>query len=75
MNPLSCTAPLKVSTLISADFRDGSLKIAAFTFVVINESSMYSPVPSVLGPDVQAAANTSANMPTDLAIVFIVIMI
>jgi hypothetical protein len=29
--PLNCTTPLKVSTLISAYFSDGSLKTAVFT--------------------------------------------
>ena len=32
--PLNCTMPLKVSTLISADFRVGSLKIAALVDVI-----------------------------------------
>ena len=40
-NPLSCTAPLNVSTLISLDFKEASLKIAAFTLVVMAVSSMY----------------------------------
>jgi hypothetical protein len=44
--PLSWTTPLNVSTLISLTFRVASLRIAAFTFVVITESSTYSPVPS-----------------------------
>jgi len=43
-NPVNCTTPLKVSTLISADFKDGSLNIAALTLVVMAVSSMYSPV-------------------------------
>src|SRR4051812_23589463 len=33
--PLSCTSPLYVSTLISADLSSGSLKIAALTLVVM----------------------------------------
>src|SRR5256885_16389999 len=49
--PLNCTTPLKVSTLTSADFSEGSLKIAAFTLVVMTVSSKYSPVPSCLGVD------------------------
>jgi hypothetical protein len=44
---------LKVSTLISADFRVGSLKIAALTFVVITVSSKYSPVPDCFAFDAQ----------------------
>jgi hypothetical protein len=36
--PLNCTTPLKVSTLISADFSEGSLKTAAFTLVVMTVS-------------------------------------
>src|SRR5258706_8192564 len=51
--PLSCTTPLKVSTLISADFREGSLKTSAFTFVVMAVSSIYSPVPSCFDVDAQ----------------------
>src|SRR4029450_8042602 len=47
--PLNCTTPLKVSTLISADFSDGSPNTAAFTLVVMTVSSTYSPVPSCLG--------------------------
>src|SRR6185503_8947263 len=47
--PLNCTTPLKVSTLISADFSVGSLKTAVFTLVVMTVSSTYSPVPSCLG--------------------------
>ena len=47
--PLNCTTPLKVSTLISADFSDGSLKTAIFTLVVMTVSSTYSPVPSFVG--------------------------
>ena len=47
--PLNCTTPLKVSTLISADFSEGSPKTAAFTLVVMTVSSRYSPVPSCLG--------------------------
>lgn len=43
--------PLKVSTLISIDFSEDSLKIAAFTLVVNTVSSMYSPVHSLLVVD------------------------
>jgi hypothetical protein len=52
--PLSCTTPLKVSTLISADFSIGSLKTAALTLVVMTLSSTYSPVPSCFGVDEHA---------------------
>src|SRR3984893_2878501 len=57
--PLNWTTPLNVSTLISLTFRVESLKIAAFTFVVITESSTYSPVPSFVAvePHPQADAN------------------
>jgi len=51
--------PLKVSTLISADFSDGSLKIAAFTLVVMTVSSKYSPVPSFV--DVPAHQSNEAS--------------
>jgi hypothetical protein len=37
--------------LIWNTFREGSFKIAAFTLVVIAESSTYSPVPSRVGVD------------------------
>jgi len=37
--PLNCTRPLKVSTLISADFNDESLNIAVFTLVVTQAGS------------------------------------
>lgn len=53
--PLSCTTPLKVSTLVSADFSEGSLKTAALTFVVRIVSSRYSPVPSFVGVAAQPA--------------------
>jgi hypothetical protein len=43
-NPLSCTTPLKVSTLTSLALTKGSSISAAFTLVVIQVSSMYSPV-------------------------------
>jgi hypothetical protein len=43
-NPLNCTTPLKVSTLISADLSVGSPKMADFTLVVMAVSSTYSPV-------------------------------
>ena len=61
--PLSWTTPLNVSTLISLTFRLESLKIAVFTFVVITESSTYSPVPSFVAvdPHPQADATTMAR--------------
>src|SRR5690606_32736981 len=58
--PLSWTVPLNVSTLISVDFKVGSFTIAAFTLVVIHESSTYSPVPSVF--EVDAQPTTAVNM-------------
>src|SRR3990170_8958729 len=52
--PVSCTMPLNVSTLISADLSEGSSSTAAFTLVVITASSTYSPgdsfFASALGP-------------------------
>src|SRR3954467_15967356 len=66
--PLSCTTPLNVSTLISADLRFGSPKIAVFTLVVITESSTYSPVPSdrevEAQPMVAAAARIARKVDT-----------
>src|SRR4051812_43735429 len=59
--PLSCTVPLNVSTLISADLRLGCSKIAVFTFAVITESSTYSPVPSDLGLEAQPSAVTATR--------------
>src|SRR5450631_1828574 len=63
--PLSWTVPLKVSTLISVDFNDGSSRIAAFTLVVMTESSKYSPVPSWLGvaahPSMEASRMAQTN--------------
>jgi len=44
--PLSCTTPLKVSTLISVALVVGLSNMAAFTFVVMTLSSKYWPVPS-----------------------------
>jgi CRP-like cAMP-binding protein len=71
--PLSCTTPLKVSTLISPDFNVASLNIAAFTFVVIMLSSTYWPVLSCVGVDAQLinsarvdAAMRTANGRVDL---------
>jgi len=58
-NPLSCTTPLKVSTLI---WRVLSLELAnieVFTLVVIAESSKYSPVLSYLLPPAQPATETT----------------
>jgi len=46
--------------LISVDFKVGSFTIAAFTLVVIHESSTYSPVPSVF--EVDAQPTTAVNM-------------
>src|SRR5271157_5991121 len=60
--PLSCTTPLKVSTLISADFSDGSFITAALTFVVMTLSSTYSPVPSCLGVDAQPKQEASKSI-------------
>src|SRR4030095_1058339 len=59
--PLSCTTPLKVSTLISATFSEGSFRMADFTLVVIIVSSTYSPVLSCFGVDAQPATDTSAT--------------
>src|SRR6185369_2017292 len=53
--PLSWTRPLKVSTLISDDLSIGSLKIAAFTEVVMAVSSMYWPVLSCRCVEAQPA--------------------
>src|SRR4029077_1706076 len=44
--PLNCTTALKVSTLMSPEFKPDDLSIAVFTFAVIAVSSTYSPVPS-----------------------------
>jgi len=52
---------LKVSTLISADFNIGSLKIAALTLVVMTLSSTYSPVPSCFGVDEHATEVSSVT--------------
>src|SRR5258707_442674 len=58
--PLSCTTPLKVSTLISRALVVSSLTSAAFTLAVMVASSMYSPVLSLVGvlpqPDWSTAA-------------------
>ena len=51
MTICSVTSPLNVSTLIWNTFSAGSLKIAAFTLVVIVESSTYSPELSRVGVD------------------------
>src|SRR5215208_8249817 len=63
-NPLNETRPLKVSTLISADLSIGSLKIAAFTEVVIAVSSMYWPVLSCLCVEAQPARAVNATAAT-----------
>src|SRR5688572_33115724 len=59
--PLSCTMPLKVSTLISADLRVGSCRIADFTLPVMTVSSKYSPVPSDLDVEAQPRAVAMAS--------------
>jgi hypothetical protein len=51
---------LKVSTLISADFKVGSSRIAAFTLVVMTLSSKYCPVLSCVGVDEQAPSVANA---------------
>src|SRR4051812_42594159 len=60
--PLSCTTPLKVSTLISADLRLGCSKIAVFTLAVTTLSSTYSPVPSDLEVDAQPRVTAVARV-------------
>jgi len=60
--PLNWTTPLKVSTLISADFKVGSLNMAALTLVVMTLSSTYSPVPSFVGVDAQPKENSNAKV-------------
>jgi hypothetical protein len=60
--PLNCTTPLKVSTLISADFNEASLKISALTLPVKTVSSTYSPVPSCF--EVEAHPNSEARTTT-----------
>src|SRR5450756_2107657 len=62
--PLNWTSPLNVSTLIWNTFRDGSFRIAAFTFVVIAESSTNSPVPSRVGVDAHPRNATTNVMQT-----------
>ena len=57
--PLSCTRPLKVSTLMSPELRPGSFNIALLTLVVTTESSMYSPVPSVFAVEAQALSRAT----------------
>src|SRR5450631_237073 len=52
--------PLNVSTLISADFSDGSLKIAVLTLPVMTVSSTYSPVASCFGVEAQPIITASA---------------
>src|SRR5476649_2808632 len=51
--PLSCTTPLNVSTLTSVAFTCASSANTALTFVVIQLSVTYSPVPSCVGVDMQ----------------------
>src|SRR3989338_9897612 len=60
--PLSWTVPLKVSTLISADFKVGSLNMAALILVVMTVSSTYSPVPSWVEVDAHPRTEASAMM-------------
>jgi len=48
--------------LISADFSEGSLKMAAFTLLVMTVSSTYSPVPSCF--DVEAHPKREARTMT-----------
>ena len=59
--PLNCTTPLKVSTLISADLSSGSENIAEITLVVTTESSIYSPVHSLLAVEAQPMAMAASN--------------
>src|SRR3954467_8463584 len=59
--PLSWTRCLNVSTLISATLSDGSAKIAAFTLLVITESSTYSPVPSRVDVEAQPIMETMST--------------
>lgn len=67
--PLNWTAPLKVSTLISDNFKVGSLKIAALTFAVITLSSIYSPVLSVLDVDAHPSIDMN-NMAQIIVLIF-----
>jgi len=62
--PLNWTTPLKVSTLISLTLRSGSLRISAFTFDVITESSTYSPVPSLVAVEPHPQADASTTLTT-----------
>src|SRR5258706_13563714 len=66
-NPLNFTTPLKVSTLTSRAFTDGSFTSAAFTFVVIQVSLRYSPVLSLVGLPAHPRmdTNTAARKTTD----------
>ncbi|MNP56192.1 hypothetical protein D3C76_1508990 [compost metagenome] len=47
--------------MISADLRSGSAKIADMTLVVTTESSIYSPVPSLLAVDAQPTTATDSK--------------
>lgn len=67
--PLNWTTPLKVSTLISATFKLGSLRIAVFTLVVITVSSIYWPVLSCFA--VEAQPTTVVNMRAAISVVTI----
>src|SRR6185295_19305677 len=60
-NPLSCTAPLNVSTLTSLALTSGSSTSAAFTLVVIQESETYSPVLSCVALPAQPRAEAKAT--------------
>src|SRR5665647_2964154 len=62
--PLNCTRPLKVSTMISADFRVGSLKMAVLTRVVMDVSSRYWPVLSCFWVEAQPARAVRATAAT-----------
>src|SRR5689334_20577648 len=62
--PLSWTMPLNVSTLISADLSVDSLRMAAFTLVVMTVSSTYSPVPACLVVEAQPNALAMRRIPT-----------
>jgi hypothetical protein len=74
--PLNWTIPLKVSTLISLNFKLGSLKIAALTLVVITLSSMYWPVLSCFGVEAQptTAVNMSAAMNVETILRFFILI-
>src|SRR5689334_18392184 len=74
-NPLSCTVPLNVSTLISADLRLGCSKIAVLTLAVTTLSSTYSPVPSDLAVEAHPMAVAVARMARKVERVWIFFMV